>query len=89
MRHAQRPDTWAMPVSTGVVDADDVAASVAHFGVATEGGRSALGELGQDAALALRRAVALDEGLTVLADDIGHFGPMFAHVDGVSWVLGS
>jgi hypothetical protein len=69
----------AMPVTAGVVDADDVATAVAHLGVTTEGGSPALDEVGQDTTLFLGWTVPFQKSRTVLADDIGHFGPMLAH----------
>jgi hypothetical protein len=43
-----------MPVTARVVDADDVATSVALFGAATEHCRPALYEIGQDTTLLFR-----------------------------------
>jgi len=74
---------WAMPVTTGVVQADDMTALIALTRAASENGRSALNEVGQDTTLLLGWAVALNKVCTVLTNDIGHFGPMvhFGSVD--------
>ena len=44
---------WAMPVTAGVVDADDVPTLVALLRMTTEDGRPALHEVGQNATLLL------------------------------------
>jgi hypothetical protein len=72
----------AMPVTAGVVDADDVTTLVALLRAAAENRRPALYKVGQDTTLLPRGAVALQKSRTVLANDIGHFGPMFAHFFG-------
>ena len=76
----------AMSVTAGVVGADDVTTLVALFGVATENRRPALHEVGQDTTLLLRGAVAFQKSRTVLANDIGHFGPMYVHFFGFAVV---
>jgi hypothetical protein len=70
----------AVPIATGVVHHDLVATALAPFDVTTEGRRSAIGERIEDLVLLSRRSIELEIFGAVVADDIGHFGPMFAHL---------
>lgn len=66
----------AMPVTAGVVQADDVTTLLALTRPASQNGCSALNEVRQDTTLLLGWAVVLNKGCTVLTNDIGHFGPI-------------
>ena len=67
-----------------------MAAVIALLDVSAQGGSPAGGDIAQDAALLRRQraAVAVEEGITVVSEDIGHFEPRSRHGRGRPFVAG-
>jgi hypothetical protein len=75
----------AVAVATGLVEEFLVAAALTLFHVAAESGSPAARDVAENPSLKERRRLLGEIRSAVLPDDIGHFGPMSAHVpDSVS-----
>src|SRR5215472_335091 len=73
---------WAMAIAAGAIGHGLIAAGIAAFPIAAEGGSTTATDVAQDLVLLAgdNTAPTSKELLLVSMDDIGHFQPMFSHL---------